>query len=175
MAGKAYPVPVRVSSFEDSFAVRDPQYNSPIGKTYAQELHEQFSPNIASANPATATHSTRLQNIKEVQSDGLMTENEGELDVPDVKASIESRAIEALKANQRLIQKIQSSTGASWGEIVYALQNALPNTLEDKNKFAYELTPKALITIFGQRNSGWHSFKNEENKTYVKSGAQTQI
>ena len=94
-------------------------------------------------------------------------------DTIDVLELQEQKAIQALRNDQIFNQKIYAE-GISWGWIGYFLKNQFPSTLEvqEREERAFRIVRKALDEILGPQNEAWHTFKNRENKTYVKAGRE---
>jgi hypothetical protein len=88
-----------------------------------------------------------------------------------VLAVYEHRAIEALRDDVKLMHKVRSG-GVAWGTLKAFLADHLPETLDDRDKLAYYLVPKALDEILGRQGAAWLSFKNERGTTYVKAGRE---
>lgn len=89
---------------------------------------------------------------------------------PDVKETYERNAIRALRSAEDLIQKIKDG-GAAFGEIKAFLKDRLPESLDGRDRLAYELVPRALNEIFGPQDEAWHSYLHEQRNTrYVRTG-----
>ncbi|MBT9173646.1 MAG: hypothetical protein DDT21_02047 [Syntrophomonadaceae bacterium] len=162
VGGKPYPVSLRVLSFEKMFSMRDPDYNQPVGHTYAEVLRNTFSSTIQLNN-----------NIRTPDTDSTVTlfppEREDD-DSVDIMANIEQQAIKALQAEANLISKVESSEGTAWGSIKAFFLRHLPDHLDNKDTLAYNLVRKALEYMYGPQNQGWETYKNEakNNTTYVR-------
>jgi hypothetical protein len=49
------------------------------------------------------------------------------------------------------------------------LIDRLPEHLEDRHQFAYNLVPKAMNAVFGSQTAGWETFKNPTTgKTWIR-------
>ena len=154
--GKPYPVPIRVLSFEAIHNLRDPDYRNPAGKTYAVTLRERFN-GLADPqfDPAVQRETAPGQ---EVEAGSV-----------DVLRSIEARAIREFSESEWK-ERVQTD-GAAWGGLKAFFLEVLPDDLDDRDNMAYQLVPKALNQIFGQQNTGWHTFKNSSTGTnWVKAG-----
>jgi hypothetical protein len=148
VGGKPYPVSLRALSFEKMFSMRDPDYNQPAGRTYAQTLRSIFSGMRQIATTAR---------VPEAQSTGTLFPEDTEIEEAepvDVMANIEQRAIDALRANAKLIAKIESTEGAAWGTIKAFLLNQLPEYLDDRDTLAFRLVKKALDHFYGPQDQG---------------------
>jgi hypothetical protein len=100
---------------------------------------------------------------------------EHEEPVTDVLATFEGRAINALKADDGLRGRLQAE-GVPWGELKGYLADQLPETLDDRDKIAYQLVAKAMVEIFGRQGETWHTEKKPGKSgriiTFVKQGRQ---
>jgi DNA helicase HerA-like ATPase len=150
VGGKPYPVSLRVLSFEKMFPMRDPGYNQPVGRTYAQTLRNTFSGTM--------------------QTGGLSPSDVEAAEPVDIMAKIERQVIEALRAETKLMAKIESSEGAAWGSIKAFFLEHLPDHLDDRDYLAYRLVKKAMDHFYGPQDQGWETYKNQakNNTTYVR-------
>jgi hypothetical protein len=95
--------------------------------------------------------------VPEAQSTGTLFPEDTEIEEAepvDVMANIEQRAIDALRANAKLIAKIESTEGAAWGTIKAFLLNQLPEYLDDRDTLAFRLVKKALDHFYGPQDQG---------------------
>ena len=81
----------------------------------------------------------------------------------DALASLESRAIDALK-NSKNFRKIKEE-GMAWGSIKAFFIEQLSENLDGRDQLAYDLVEKAMKTLFGEDNKDWESYKHEVNGT----------
>ena len=164
VGGKPYPISLRALSFEKLFTMRDSGYSLPAGKTFAQTLRGTFS--------ATTTNTTAAHHPDHPAGVGPLFPEEvdgDETETVDVMANIEQRAIAALKGARELHQKLESANGMPWFGVQKFLIDHLPEHLEDRNQFAYNLVPKAMNAVFGQQPASWETFKNAETaKTWIR-------
>ena len=87
----------------------------------------------------------------------------------DVMANIEQRAIEALRGDNDIRQKLESANGIPWYGVQQFLIDHLPEHLEDRRQFAYNLVSKAMNAIFGSQSQAWETFKNPATgKTLIR-------
>ncbi len=153
VAGKAYPVSVRVLSFERMFAPLDPHYDQPAEATFAVELRERF-----------------LAALEGMAEEGAETEGGQDGGQVDIVAASERRAIAALGNDKEIMAKLHSEEGCAWGHLTGFLEAKLPSTFEDRNRRAYQMVRTAMNEILGAERSGWHTYRNERNKVYVRAG-----
>jgi len=151
VGGKPYPISLRALSFEKMFSMRDNDYNQPAGHTYAQTLRSIFS---EMRQVARTTRMPEAEDTDALFPEGTQTES------VDVKANIEQRAIEALRGDDNIQQKLESANGMPWYGVQQFLIDHLPKHLEDSHQFAYNLVPKAMNEVFGIQTETWETFKN---------------
>lgn len=116
VGGKPYPVSLRVTSFEQQFPMRDPDYNRPAGKTVAQAIRDAVVPPGAAqpASPDTAFEP-----------------------VVDAKQTMESLAIAAARANTNMMTKLTSEDGIAWYGFQLVLRDGLPE-IDNRDQFAFK-------------------------------------
>jgi uncharacterized protein len=163
VGGKPYPISLRALSFEGVFSMRDHDYNQPAGHTYAQILRKTFS---GMRQLVTTVRVPEAERTGTLFPEGAEAE---ESEPVDVMANIEQGAIDALRGNADIKQKLESANGMPWYGVQQFLIDHLPEQLEDRRQFAYNLVSKAMNAIFGQQPTGWETFKNPvTGKTWVK-------
>jgi hypothetical protein len=162
VAGKPYPISLRVSSFERAYKVLDPNYSAPAAKTFADTLRKDIG--IPTPRGARAAVEPEVFVAAEEQTD--QTTGEG----LDPLAQMERNAIEALRANQDAMGKLRSEDGMAWGSVKALLLAQLPEHLDDRDGVAYRMVVKALNTVLGPQNQSWVSYRNPARggKTYVR-------
>lgn len=163
VGGKPYPVSVRALSFEAMFSMRDHDYNQPAGHTYAQTLRGTFSGmrQIASTAPMPKADGAGVLSPAEPEHE--------EAEPVDVMANIEQQAIETLRRNADIKQKLESANGMPWYGVQQFLIDHLPEQLEDRRQFAYNLVSKAMNAVFGPQPAAWETFKNPTTgKTWIR-------
>lgn len=158
---KAYPVSLRALSFETMYSVRDPEYNRPVGNTYAQTLRSTFAGGTQILSAARVIDSDRMGSVFPADA-----EDEGTEPV-DIMANIERQAIEVFRGNDEIRQKIKN--GIPWFGVQTFLMNHLPEHLEDRRQFAYNLVSKVMNSVFGPKPA-WEAYKHPNTgKTWIKA------
>lgn len=159
VGGKPYPISLRAHSFEKEFSMRDAGYNRPAGDTYAKVLRNTFS---------SIRQTGQTARPPETENTGSASEEGGEVEPVDIMANIEEQMVDALRTERRLIEKIESSEGAAWGAIRAFFLGHLPEHLDDRGQFAYNLVKKVMIRLYGLQ--GWETYRNAEKNhtTYVR-------
>jgi DNA helicase HerA-like ATPase len=175
--GKSYPIPLRVLSFEQSYKARDPSYNQPRAKTFAEELKGKFHAAVTASQaavpaskPIAASPSNPQASFDLFDDDGSgeSSEESGEeaVNAPvDVMGAYADAAIAKVASDTALLNRIKTS-GIAWFGIVKALEDALPEILDNRNNEAFKLVPRFLTETFGERDEHW------ETKTKPKKDGQ---
>jgi len=181
VGGRAYPVSLRVLSFEKMYAARDPHYNQAAIDTYAGRLRARFEVMLESVAGAQA----RPETVVDVVAPALSRDGDEPaaaveaVEPDDVLARIEAAAIETLRRNQQIMGWINGEMGALWWYVQLALLNALPKELDNREDFAYQLVPKAMNRLFGlEEAGGWHTYRREwkgRERPFVKAGAAAEL
>lgn len=161
VGGKPYPVSIRALSFERLFSMRDPDYSLPAGNTHAKILRETFERDVQ----------TDLTGTADITTSPAQDEPGEEAEHVDIMAGIESRAINALRSDPGLMEKLESTDGAAWGAVKAFFLEQLPEHLDDRDQLAYQLVKKAMDEIFGEQDQAWETFKNPSNVTYIRKKA----
>lgn len=158
VAGKPYPVSLRVLSFERMYAMRDSEYAKPPAKTYARHLRDVFA-NVARPEQVVL--------VPEPSQENSGAEAEG---APiDVLETAKATAIAALRADTQMMGRLSGPDGAAWGAIKATLLGHLSTHLDDRDNIAYQLVKTAMDQIFGPQNAAWESYKHPvRGKTYVR-------
>ena len=155
--GKSYPIPIRILSFEALYKARDPQYNLPAAKTFAQELKTRFK-----AAVSVSRSSILATQIKVISGDETQAiSNETMDDTIDVMETYISSAIDAFRNDLSSIERIKRD-GMTWRGIVAILENALPEVIDqrERNRVAFNFARNALNEIFG--DGGWDTEKRSK-------------
>lgn len=162
VGGKPYPISLRASNFERQYHMLDKNYNAGAARTFASSLG-QSNRSTPAANPtSTSSELFSGETISEKAAD--------EEPVPiDAKKSIEASAIEGLRNDDNTMSKLNREEGMPWKGVQISLEAALPEHLDDKSQFAYNLVPRALSKIFGgKQDTKWKSYKANSGATWVK-------
>lgn len=172
--GKSYPIPLRVLSFEQAYKALDPQYNLPRAKTFAEDLKKRFKAAVsASQAMVPAPPQVAVASRQPPVASDLFSGNDAEpitvdsgddsVDRPvDVMGTYAEAAIAKLAGDTAFVSRIRTS-GVPWFDIIKALEEALPDVLDNRNSEASKLVPRFLNETFGARNTAWET-KNEPKK-----------
>ena len=153
VGGRAYPLSIRILSFEESHAVRDTEYRLPASeRTAASVLREKFD---------IPAEKNRQTNDAE---DGEAGEK------PDVLRASEDAAIAAFRKDDKLRQRIEKD-GVTWLDALTKLEDNLPPHFSDRNPIAYQLVRRAMDEIYGKnewiRESRLPENRAGKSKTWV--------
>ena len=77
---------------------------------------------------------------------------------PHAFTSDEVAAIEAFRADQRFLERLQHN-GMPWRGVQERLREELPRHLGALDRLAYGLVPKAMTAAFGQQGAAWGTEK----------------
>lgn len=163
VGGKAYPVSLRVLSFEQLYKPLDPHYNRGAEETFARQLKAKFQSLLVETVVAPGNNS--------VESPSTSSNNTE----VDAKLQMEKMIIEKLRNHSEFRQKIKEGYGLPWGRIIGYILEIAP-TLDGTPGVSF-LVRKALEEIFGEENKGWYSYKKETKKgemIFVKLGSPPQ-
>lgn len=154
-AGNAYPIPLRVLSFEAGHEMADPDGARGVADIYAARLAARSQQRLEETQ----------QRIRGTDSpapaDEVHAVDEEQPDIDDPGEEIDRdelyrrAAIESLRSSQEINDRIESRGGAiPWMAIQVVLQESLPpDAVPDPSTWARELVPDALNEIYG--SDGW--------------------
>jgi hypothetical protein len=172
VAGRAYPIPVRILSFEDAYKMRDPHYSSPSANTYAAQLRRRFeeelTETVANTEPFMDQEDTSTH-----QSDLLPSDyepslwGEGDATPADTLTLYRARLVKGLKGDQTSLTRLRSQ-GMTYKGVMEALKRFLPTDFEDADTFVYNSVEIVLDTVFGK--GGW---SRERKPSKSKPGSTT--
>jgi len=156
---RAYPISLRVRSFEQQYRPSDPKPAELSPNTYATHLREQASAVERVAHELNATSPNATSEEGE--------ENSVE---PDISAAKEMIAVAALKGDEDAMSWIERD-GVFWGRLIGTIETELGTRgMEHMKQDAKKLVKPALLKIFGNENEGWHLIRDEKERLRVKRG-----
>jgi hypothetical protein len=146
-AGKSYPIPVRVLSFEALYQPIDPTYSHSEADTVAREIRRRFEHAIQesqiSASPQGKSENLDVHEPLPVAGDVHSDE------APDAFETYVLSAIQKLKVDTSTINKLKTQ-GMPWKGIQVKLVESLPDVISDRDQFAYSIVSRAMNSIFGE-------------------------
>jgi hypothetical protein len=162
--GKSYPIPLRVLSFEQAYTARDPDYNKPAGKTFALELKRKFTKALKESRAAVPGAATSVADPKPpvaggsslFDDDGSGPAGDEPVDAPvDVMGTYIKAAFAKVANDAALMDKLKK--GVPWAAIGKAIEAALPDVIENRNREAFKLIVRFLSETFGERDKAWET------------------
>lgn len=160
VGGKPYPISLRALSFEKAFSMLDRDYSKPPGQTFARSLLSMFSGMrevVHSAVEAGVDSGTQLPLTPE------------DLAPVDVMATLEQKAVEALKGNADLMSKLQSQDGWVWFGVQRFLMDSVLVHVEDSKQLAYDMLPRVLNAVLGIQGNSWETYRHPTTKrTWIR-------
>jgi hypothetical protein len=139
--GKPYPVSVRVLSFEGIYSVIDKKYNKPAVRTFGAGLKEKFERQLVEVREEFGQKEEEIQDVANTDTEAAVEE--------DVLELYMKAAIKKVQEKQDILNKIKKGE-AHWMLVQNAIENSLPATLQERNRIAYENTPRFMNEIFGE-------------------------
>jgi uncharacterized protein len=172
VAGRAYPIPLRIFSFEDAYKVRDPDYVASFANTYAAQLHKHFEEEL---HETVANTESMVEAVDAIvyQDDLLPTDyipslwNAEGAASGDTLTLYRARLIKGLREDQISLTRLRAK-GMPYKGVMETLKGFLPADFEDADNFVYNSLPLVLDGVFGK--GGW-SRENKPSKS--KPGATT--
>jgi hypothetical protein len=163
-AGNAYPIPVRVASFEEAVSIHDPDNSREAVSTYASKLARSSEERVEGVRDSLKERLSKRENATaESPSDSHgEADEEGSGSIPaveelDVDKLYRRAAIESLCDDDEAQMRL--ARGAiPWMGVQEALKRGVPaGGVPDLNRWAYELVPVALEELYGPQGEGWHT------------------
>jgi hypothetical protein len=174
ISGSIYPVPFRVASFERKYRPLDPQRNRPAIDTYASRLRISNASDKAAAAPtpvaaAAPVAAPAASTAAAPPAQAALTGGADDLMFPeaiveptggvDVLKDLRAQLIEALRADQKIMDKLTSHEGYPWGGLNAFFEQRMPKTVFDAHDEAFRMVVPALNELFGGQDR-WETFPN---------------
>jgi uncharacterized protein len=162
-AGKPYPIPIRVLSFEDMYSALDPRYERSGEETYARELRSKFE-KVASEIVSATAH-------KDKEGGGPSAQPSLESEPADMLSGYNELVLQALAKDENFLQMLRNN-GMPWRGVVQKIEQTLPAIIDDqeKNHLAYDLASVVISKFLGEENKNW---KSERRPSKSKPGSFT--
>lgn len=158
---RAYPIGLRVLSFEAANPIRDRDGRTPAPATFARSLRSD-----AEAVRQQAIDRGAIEAPVDSEQDQPQVDDP----IPDNDALYRALAKEALEKNPDAMQKLKGD-GFPLGGVKACIKAALPKTVADPDRVAYDLIFPTLDAILGPQDEGWHRFQNPTTrKSWAKAG-----
>ncbi|WP_437782351.1 ATP-binding protein [Sorangium sp. So ce1097] len=166
--GNAYPVPLRILSFEKMHKTRDVSYSLPAVQNYATKLRESgptASP-VAAAPPRSYTTTDDVP----AQVDDEDTPSIAETP-PDALRSDIDIAIDAVAQDAEIRKSLLQGNGIPWGVFMGKVKAVLPASLQQDNNRVNRLIVEIVTKIVGgPQDKAWAT----EQRT-VQSGRSVRF
>ena len=140
-----YPLSLRVLSFRKQNPVIDPNRNLGEVTTYASRLREELARSVAEL--------TAYPPPTEPSDEGVRDETTDDSGV-DVLELSKQRACAALKADAEFWRALERG-GIPWFVVIRKLEQALPDTLHNRNAIAAGIVVEAMNSILGKQKQSW--------------------
>jgi hypothetical protein len=140
-----YPLSLRVLSFRKQYPILDPDRKGDSVTTYASQLREELARSVAEL---VAT-SDQVNESSLGVLDG--TTDDSGLDVLELA---KRRAFASLNNDQDFKRDLERG-GIPWFVVIRKLEQALPNTLHNRNSIAAGLVVEAMTALLGKQKQAW--------------------
>jgi Helicase HerA, central domain len=167
-AGNAYPIPLRVLSFEQATSIKDPDGTGTAVEVYASELarsserrveevREKLKARLAPAEGDDEERIVSEEAASETPADADDTSDDAE-DGLDLDELYRQAAIEHLQDDADFKRWLGRGNAIPWRGIQEALKRGLPTDgVPEPDRWAYELVPVALERLYGSQDEAWHT------------------
>ncbi len=161
--GNAYPVPLRILSFERMHTTRDPGYSLPAVQNYATKLRDSVP--AASAPGAVPGPTKPSASAPPPSSDDEDAPNIAETPPDALRSDIE-KAVDAVAQDAEVTKPILQGNGIPWGVLMGKVKAVLPASLQQDNNRVNRLIVEIVTKIVGgPQDKAWKT----EQRT-VQSG-----
>ncbi|OJT24467.1 ATPase [Archangium sp. Cb G35] len=144
--GNAYPVPLRILSFEKMHKTRDPSYSLPAVQNYATTLRNSGpAATVATAAPAL-TKSPASDSPPPVDDEEAPNIAETP---PDALRSDVEKAVDAVVHDTEVTKQILQGSGIPWGVLMRKVKAVLPASLQQDNNRVNRLIAEIVTKIVG--------------------------
>jgi hypothetical protein len=167
--GNAYPVPLRILSFERMYKTRDPSYSLGPVENYATKLRD--SATLTSTAPPTAAAMAKAT-ASAIAPPAVSGDEDG-LDISvthqdTLRADTES-SVAAVEQDAEVRQKILQGDGIPWFVVMRKIEAMLPESLrQDKNRINRLVASAVSKIVGGQQDKAWATERRDG-----KSGKST--
>ena len=163
-SGHAYPIPIRVLSFEDMYSPLDPNYNKKTENVYAKSMSEHFKKELREMAKDTYTHG-------EVNVEGeapTPSEEEG-IDIMDIYVR---KAVKNLSQDHEFMDKIKTD-GIPWFEIQKRIAEVQVGVTDNDERYqqAYRLVSIVMNALSGGKQD--YKWISEKRESKSKPGSMT--
>ncbi len=155
---RAYPIPIRVLSFEDMYDLQDPQYNKGEINTYAKKMSDKFSDEMRKMAGKPST-----EEEQETSGESESNEDGEKIDVLELYVR---EAVRVMKSDSDFMKKI-TEKGIPWRGVVSKIEDVLVNVTDstERNQQAYNLVPTVMDALSGGKKGDKWVTEKRESKT----------
>jgi hypothetical protein len=166
-AGNAYPIPLRVLSFEEAHSVKDPDrtgtavdvYASALARNSEERIEEIRGKLLAGLSATEETDPEKTAERRGATGPRVSDESrdvEGELDRDEL---YRQAAIEHLRVDEEMKDWLaRGKKSIPWRGVQEALKRGAPtDSVPDLERWAFELVPVALEVIYGPQGEAWET------------------
>jgi uncharacterized protein len=143
--GNAYPVPLRILSFEKMHKTRDPSYSLPALQNYATKLRDS-GPAASASAPVPPTKPS--ESMPPPPSDDDDAPNIAETPPDALRSDIE-KAVDAVAQDGEVKKAILQGNGIPWGVLMGKVKAVLPASLQQDNNRVNRLIVEIVTKIAG--------------------------
>jgi hypothetical protein len=169
MAGNAYPIPLRVRSFEKAHKVKDAAGTRGALDVYASQLAHSSEQRIESLRgslkdrlstaPETAAVDPHVTNDVPAASG---EPRQAEMEEPEEKVDLDDlyrqAAIEHLKTDAEFTKWLEKRKEIPWRGVKEALKRGLPpDSVPNPDQWSSEMVPIALDALYGPQDQAWRT------------------
>lgn len=173
VSGRPFPISFRAMLFEKLYSTTDPRYQADAIDTYANRLKQRLKGEVEQVLQAGATSDKAAKDTEEVVAEGDPTSTPA-----DFRKLAKMQAIETLKKDEGLKEALNRN-GIPWGIVIKKLKETLPETIQDRDDFAYSIVAEAMEVIVGKRDVAWHTLRRAakssgKETTWIVKGPNPQ-
>lgn len=139
----AFPLSIRVMSFEEKVARADPTYSREQVDTYAGRLKESFRRELAQRLPKRTPQSQPGTEITAASVDDTPDEPVDSLEL------FVSGAIDEIVADTRFRERVESS-GIPWRGVLEEIKKRLPESLDGRDQIAHSNVRRLMDRVIGE-------------------------
>jgi uncharacterized protein len=144
---------------------QDLGYRKATVETYARQLREQLETSLSTVVDKAKTGPLVERAVEQVTA---------QAEAADILTQMEMLAVEAVRKNTKMMDWMVNEHGVNWWRLQTFLMDLLPETIDDRQDFAYNLIPRVLDQVFGKQGEKWHTYRkvwedSGKSSTYIKA------
>jgi hypothetical protein len=163
-SGHAYPIPIRVLSFEDMYSPLDPNYNKKTENVYAKSMSEHFKKELREMAKDTYIHGE-----VNVEAEGPAHGEEEGIDIMDIYVR---KAVKNLSQDHEFMDKIKTD-GIPWFDIQRRIAEVQVGVTDNDERYqqAYHLVSIVMNALSGGKQD--YKWISEKRESKSKPGSMT--